>query len=235
MYSVAVVAGVIATLPVHATRAASSTGRPHHHAAAQVADSPARSGLAPVLGSWGWWMVMVLAMMLPVVAPLARHIALRSLWARRQRAIAWFLLGYLAVWAVVGALLVGLLAAIRRPHPPPAMLVPILVAAAMWQVSRPRRRVLRRCETPRPAAVRAWAADRACVTAGWRAALRCTFTCGPAMLAMAITHNPLLMGSLLALLLSERARGPNPDRRAGRPHEALGLLACAAVVALLAR
>jgi predicted metal-binding membrane protein len=173
-------------------------------------------------------------MMLPVIAPQARRVALRSLWHRRHRAIVWFLVGYLVVWAAIGAVLVRVLAAIGGRHLAAPVLVVVLVVAALWQVSRPRRRVLRRCEAPRPAAPRSWAADHACVTTGWRAGLRCAVTCGPAMLAMAISHNPLLMSGLLVLLLSERARGPNPDRRAGRPREAWGLLACAATVAVLA-
>jgi hypothetical protein len=54
------------------------------------------------------------------------------------------------------------------------------------------------------------------------------------MLAMAVGHGLLLMGALLALLLSERARGPNPDRRAGRPLEAWCLVAFACVAGVAA-
>jgi hypothetical protein len=61
---------------------------------------------------------------------------------------------------------------------------------------------------------------------------RCMFTCGPVMLAMAVGHSLLLMCGLLALLLSERARGPNPERRAGRPLEAWWLVAFAAAAGI---
>jgi hypothetical protein len=183
-------------------------------------------GTGSVAGAWGAWLLMVLATMVPIVAPQARRVALRSLWARRHRAIAGFLAGYLALWAVLGVAVVP--AALGPPSVTAA--VAVLVAGAAWQVAPPRRRVLLRCGSARPAAVRGWAADRACLAAGWRAGGRCVVTCGPAMLAMALADSLLLMVGLLAVLLHERSRGPNPDRRAGAAVQAWGFLACAAVL-----
>jgi hypothetical protein len=188
-----------------------------------------RGGSGSVAAAWGAWLLMVLATMLPVVAPQARRVALRSLWARRHRAIAGFLAGYLGLWGVLGAAVVGALDALGPP--PVTTAVAVLVAGAAWQVAPPRRRVLLRCGSARAAPVRGWAADRACLTAGWRAGGRCVVTCGPAMLAMALAHGLLLMVGLLVVLLHERARGPNPDRRAGAAVQAWGFLACAALVA----
>jgi hypothetical protein len=54
------------------------------------------------------------------------------------------------------------------------------------------------------------------------------------MVAMALSHSLLLMAGVLAVLLSERARGANPVRRAGRPHEALVLGGFAVVAAVAA-
>jgi Predicted metal-binding integral membrane protein (DUF2182) len=192
-------------------------------AAAGPAHHPAGGG-----AGWSGWMLMTLATMLPVVAPQVRRVALRSLWRRRHRAVTGFLAGYLALWGAVGVGVVGLLAVVP---PPPGAVVAVLVAGAAWQVTPVRRRVLGRCGSTRPAPVRGWAADRACVAAGWRAGGRCLVTCGPAMLAMALGHSLLLMLGLLALLLDERARGPNPHRRAGAAVQAWGFLACAAVLA----
>ena len=187
------------------------------------------SGPGSVADAWGAWLLMVLATMLPLVAPQARRVALRSLWARRHRAIAGFVAGYVALWAVLGAAVVAVLTALGPPPVPTA--VAVLVAGAAWQVAPTRRRVLLRCGSARPAPVRGWAADRACVAAGWRAGGRCVVTCGPAMLAMALVHSLLLMAALLVVLLHERSRGPNPDRRAGTAVGAAGFLACAALVA----
>jgi len=52
------------------------------------------------------------------------------------------------------------------------------------------------------------------------------------MLAMALSHNLLLMAGLLTVMLSERARGPNPMRRAGRPIEAWVLVGFALTAAV---
>ena len=125
-----------------------------------------------VAGAWPMWGAMVVAMMLPVVAPAARQVALRSLWHRRHRALAGFVLGYLAVWLAVGGVFV---AVVRVP------LAIVLLAAALWQVAPARRRAMRRCGALPPCALR----DRDCVEAGVRLGGRCVFTCAPVMAAMA--------------------------------------------------
>ena len=61
------------------------------------------------LSAWEHWALMVAAMMLPVVAPQVRRVAMRSLWSRRHRAAVSFVAGYVAVWLVLGA---GLVAAV---------------------------------------------------------------------------------------------------------------------------
>ena len=195
----------------------------HHHAVARDTSMPART----LLADWQHWGVMVLAMMLPVVAPSARRVAMRSLWHRRHRAMASFVLGYLAVWFAVGAVVV---AAFAVAGTPPWVLAAVLLVAAVWQVAPPRRRVMRRCGVVAPCAV----SDRGCAEAGLRTGARCAFTCGPVMAAMAVSHGLLLMSALFCVLLSERARGPNPAKRAGRPLEAWCLTGFAAVAALAA-
>lgn len=187
------------------------------------------------LAAWSGWMLMVLAMMLPVIAPDARRIAMRSLWRRRHRAMVGYLCGYLAVWAVVGLVIVGVLHVAHQPHPPAGVTVAALLGAARWQTSGPRRRVMRRCGLTRLGAAQGTAADRDCAAAGLVAGLRCTVTCGPVMLTMALGHHySALMVGLLVLLLSERARGPNPERRAGRPLEAWCLVGVAVLLTFAA-
>ncbi|HEX2125206.1 MAG TPA: DUF2182 domain-containing protein [Thermoleophilaceae bacterium] len=232
LYALAACAGLALALGIVAPDAAPADHAHHQHQHHHHA--PTTTPLGSWLVEWRGWIVMVLAMMLPIVAPHARRIAMRSLWHRRHRAIASFLAGYLAVWLSVGAILVGVLVAVGGTQPGPALLAAALLAAAAWQVARPRRRVMRRCGTLRPGAARGWQADRDCTEAGVRIGLRCTFTCGPAMLAMAVGHSLALMAGLLALLLTERARGPNPELRAGRPLEAWCLVAFAAVAGLVA-
>jgi predicted metal-binding membrane protein len=233
LYVISVLGGLGVIVPVVA--AGPSSAHAHHHASPRSSAAPATalSDAGSWLAEWRHWILMVLAMMVPVVAPYARRVALRSLWRRRHRAMTWFLLGYLAVWFAIGAALSAVLVSHGRAHA--WAVVPItLLGAAAWQISPPRRRALRRCGSLPPGVIRGWRADCDCATTGFRIGLRCAFVCGPVMLAMAVSHSLILMGGVFAMLLSERARGPNPDRRAGRPLEAWGLVTLAAVVAALA-
>ncbi len=182
------------------------------------------------------WFLMVLAMMVPLAAPQARLVALRSVWQRRHRSAALFAVGLIAVWIAVGALLTGLVA--LADASPPAWLPPaLLVLAAGWQVSAPRRRLLRRCGSVRLRAADGPAADLDCARVGVRAGVLCVAGCGVAMLPMAVTpmgpDGLLLMAGVLAILWWERASGPNPATRAGRPHEAVALVVLAGVLALV--
>ncbi len=178
---------------------------------------------------WGHWVLMVLGMMLPVAAPHVRFVAMRSIWSRRHRAGVVFLLGYVLVWLVAGAVLLMMLVALGMEHVDASWLVGILLVAALWQVSGPRKRVLRRCGVLRLGAAAGIAADLNCARAGLRSGLRCMVTCWPAMLAMAVSHNLFLMAGLLAVMLTERARGANPVHRAGRPQEVWALAGFALV------
>jgi hypothetical protein len=190
-----------------------------HHAMSQTPDL--QGPWASWLSAWEHWALMVTAMMLPVVAPQARRVATRSLWTRRHRAAVSFALAYVAVWLVLGAGLVAVVLALGGQEQLAPWLAVVLLLAAGWQVSGPRRRMLRRCASLRLGAAQGVAADLDCARAGLRSGLRCVFTCGPLMVAMALSHSLLLMAGVLVVLLGERARGANPLRRAGRPREAL--------------
>jgi predicted metal-binding membrane protein len=227
LYVVALLGGVGVVVPHVAGSSPVSQSRDegHHHAPAP--------DIGGWLGEWRHWSLMVVAMMIPVAAPYARRVALGSLWSCRQRATAWFVVGYLSVWLAVGAVLAAVLARFDRASAWPVTAIALLGAAA-WQVCPPRRRVLRRCRSLAMGAVKGWRADRDCASLGLRVGLRCAFVCGPVMLAMAVGQSVILMGGIFALLLTERARGPNPHRRAGRPLEAWCLVTLAAVVAAVA-
>ena len=192
-----------------------------------------QSPWASWLSAWEHWALMVAAMMLPVVAPQVRRVATRSLWSRRHRAAVSFVLGYVVVWLVVGA---GLVAVVARPRRPGTAGALAGRGPARWR--RAGRSpvhdgaMLRRCASLRLGAATGLAADLDCARAGLRSGLRCVFTCGPLMVAMALSHSLLLMAGVLVVLLSERARGANPLRRAGRPHEALVIGGFAVVAAV---
>ena len=184
--------------------------------------------------AWSHWVLMVLAMMLLVAAPQVRTVALRSVRSRRHRSAGAYVLGYVALWVVVGAVLVAGLVALGVGHHGMHLLPVALLLAAAWQVSVPRRRVVRRCSSLRLGTSTRLAADIDCARAGVRSALRCGVECWPVMLAMALSHSLLLMAGLTVVLLTERMRGPNAVRRAGRPLEAWVLAGFALVAALVA-
>ena len=210
------------------------TAAGHHMHPGMTMPAGSASFAASWAGAWSHWALMVAAMMLPVLAPQARTVALRSVWTRRQRSAAVFVLGYAAVWVVAGAALLAALVALDV-HPLGAgWLVGILLVAAVWQVSKPRKRVLRRCASLRLVAPNGWPADANCARVGVRSGVRCLATCGPLMLAMVASHSLPLMAALLVVMLSERSRGPDPLRRVGRPLEAWALVGIAVVAGLVA-
>jgi predicted metal-binding membrane protein len=183
---------------------------------------------------WVWWVVMVMAMMLPVAAPSAARLAFDSLWRRRHLAMLEYLIGYLAIWAVFG---VGAIWAVFKIWPagaPWVVVVAVLLAAALWQVTRLRKRLLRRCGGRTFVNVYGWRADRDCVLAGCTYGRRCALICAPVMGVMALEHSAILMVAITGLLLSERAPGPNPADRPGRPLEAICLAGLAVLVGGLA-
>jgi predicted metal-binding membrane protein len=231
------VGGAAALLLVAGTLASPDAGAAagHHVHEGHHARGPSPDVQGPWaswLSAWEHWALMVAAMMLPVIAPQVRRVSTRSLWSRHHRAAVGFVLGYLVVWLVLGAGLVAVVLALGGQEQLAPWLAVVLLLAAGWQVSGPRRRVLRRCASLRLGAATGPAADLDCARAGLRSGVRCMFTCGPLMVTMVLSHSLLLMAGVLVVLLSERARGANPLRRAGRPHEALVLGGFAVVAAV---
>jgi predicted metal-binding membrane protein len=237
MYVVAATAGALVVAD-HLGGAGTTHGSTHgsmhggHHAAHGV---PLEEGVT-VGAAAGHWTLMVLAMMLPMAAPQARLVALRSVWVRRHRAAVVFALGYVAVWSAVGLPVVVAVAA--SPVAPPAWLGPTLLGlAALWQVSPWRRRTLRRCGAVRLGSPRGSSADRNCLDVGARAGGVCVVGCGPAMLPMAV--QPMapwslpVMAGVLVVMLAERASGPDPARRMGRRGPAVALAGIAVAAALV--
>lgn len=207
-------------------------GSMHAAHAMHGADAPAggmgEMSYPALLGSW---VLMVLALMLPLVRKQARWLAFRSLRARRQQAVAVFTGTYVVVWVAAGAVAIALLEPVRGEL---AAVAVALAMAAWWQRAPARRRLLRRCAVQRAPAVHGLRALADQGRAGLRAGSRCVGTCWALMLPMAIVHHPALMVGAALLLVSERRRGPNPETRGARRLEALWLGAAAVVAAGLA-
>jgi predicted metal-binding integral membrane protein DUF2182 len=167
------------------------------------------------------WMVMTVAMMLPLVVGPIRFAAKRSLWRRRHRAIAGFLLSYLGCWLLVGV-------PVAFINPGPLLAAAAFVASAAWNLMRYRRLALATCHWTMPLAPYGWRADRDCVLYGWRIGTSCALSCYPLMLACALSSHALpvmIFGMAVGII----------ERYTYRPDQRLlsGALLAAAVISFL--
>ena len=174
----------------------SSASHGHHHHA-----GPARLGTIDALRPAGDWMLMIAAMMLPLCVASIRATADRSLWRRRHRAIATWLIGYLSVWLVVGVAfsLVAALPLFDAVSRSSTVALLVFVLAAAWQMSPLRARALRQCHRSEPLAPAGWRATRDCVRYGWTTGRHCAITCGALMLGcLLLGHDALGLIAMIA-------------------------------------
>lgn len=157
-------------------------------------------GAAPgFLQSAALWIVMATAMMVPTALVPARFIALNGTWSRRQRGPLLFAAAYLTVWSAAG---VVVFAAIRSLGPDTASLwtlSAVLAAAAGWESTRWKRRLLLGCHWLRAIPPTGRKADRACVAEGVRNGLTCVGACGPMMVSMAVAPHEAAIWLMIPL------------------------------------
>jgi hypothetical protein len=195
----------------------------------------ANGGAITMSAGRSYWMflLMVVAMMVPLTIPSLRTVAARSVWRRRHVAVAEFLLGFLGVWLVEGAVLVlALRVAVLGGvlHLGTTAVALCLLAAAGWQFTSFKRRALNRHHRSRPLAPHGRRADWHCLRYGSEIAVPCLVSCSLMMTAMLMDMGLFLpMLAMTVLLGVERFRYRPPRRTV-----ALGLAALAvALVALL--
>jgi predicted metal-binding membrane protein len=140
------------------------------------------------------WLMMVIAMMLPLAAGSLRLTALASLWCRRDRAMAGFVVGFLGPWLLAGTGVAAVHVQFGRAVPDDA--VPWLVCtafacAAIWQLGPVKRRALVNCHQLLPLAPRGWRADRDCLRFGWTIGTACLTSCWLLMLACVLAGHEL--------------------------------------------
>jgi hypothetical protein len=156
--------------------------------------------------------VMLAAMMLPLALANVRYVAFSSLWRRRHRAMAAFLVGYLCCWALVQTAIQGTL----------GFFAPLLgytlvaglatVTAVLWELTPGMKRRLRRCGLTVSLAPRGWRADTECAKYGVITGLGCVTTCWALMVAVAaFSHSVLVMAVVFGVQVSNRyQRRPSP-------------------------
>ncbi len=195
----------------------------HRHA-------PAGSAPIAALGAHlGHWMLMVVAMMLPLVFDPVRTVWSRSFRQRRGRAVCGFVVGYLSLWAATGLAVSTVLAVASSVGPSPSTLAAVLfLLAAAWQGSRGKKRSLVACHATAPLAPRGMRADWHCVRYGLQIGSACAASCGLLMAACAATgHHLGVMLVCFWIALAERlAYRPSP-RLLAAAGAGLGLAALA--------
>jgi hypothetical protein len=201
-------------------------------------------------GAWGWiaarwwgsshghrlsvvdWMLMVAAMMLPLVFAHLQLVAGRSLWPRRQRAMAAFLCGYAAVSLLTGMALVAIVTvadAVGYAVGTTPMLATAFALAAAWQVVPLKRRALTACHRTMPLAPRGWRAHRDCLRYGWTIGGNCLVSCAGLMLACVLAGH-----SLPAMLTASAVAGAERVSARADARTTSAALALAAAAQLLA-
>lgn len=198
-------------------------------AAAWIAVNGGRADLMDVgAGSFvAAWTVMMAAMMLPSMVPAAR--ALRQFSADRP-AVLPFTAGYLSVWAAVGLVTAGVLAAVGARD---LMLggygvtAAILVAAAVYEGTPAKHACLRRCRNPIGLIVRHWrpgpsgAARLGLVNGAW-----CTGCCW-ALMAVLFALGAMSIGWMLVVAGMVAVEKLLPWRRLATVAVTVSLLALA--------
>jgi hypothetical protein len=161
---------------------------------------------APTMGGWT---LMVATMMLPLTIGPLRAVAERSLWRRRQRAIAEYLVGFLAVWLLAGVALVILRTALAMLGWPSVRasvwaLPAGLGLAAVWQLTPYKRRALRACHRAAPLAPSGARAVRDCVRYGVSGARSCLVSCGIVMAGLTLGRaSPATMLLVAGVVVAE--------------------------------
>ena len=181
--------------------------------AATLHSHAGRTGPGGSGGSGAFWLIaMVLAMMLPLVIASVRHVAFSSLWGRRHRAIFAFLTGYVALWMLVLAVIVGARDLATSFVGWTAVAAATTVAASLWEFTPGKRRRLHRCLRTVPLAPQGWRAERDCAWFGVTTGVNCVATCW-ALMAVCVTfsHSVPIMLTVFAIQLSGRyQRRPSP-------------------------
>jgi hypothetical protein len=150
-----------------------------------------------------YWMLMVAAMMLPLSLDTVRLTAARSLWNRRHRAIAGFLIGYFAPWFALG-IAVGSLRAAAWTHLYAASAAAFALAA-LWQITPIYSNSLIACHRRPILSPLGWRADMSAISYGWNVGVPCLTSCWPLMVACAFTgHDLVAMIGGMALGVCER-------------------------------
>lgn len=156
------------------------------------------------------WLLMVVAMMLPLVGDQVRFVAFKSYRFRRHRAIAGFLVGYLLVWGLAGVPVAALRGTLWARDP--FVVAGAFGAAALWALLPMVRSAHAAHHRTAPLVPTGWRADLSSFGHGVTISVPCVVTCWPLMIACALTgHSAIAMvGGAAIGWVQRRAFWPRP-------------------------
>jgi predicted metal-binding membrane protein len=149
--------------------------------------------------------LMALAMMVPTAMPAVQHAARTSLYWRRRRAAAEFLVVFLILWTAFSVLALGPLVS-WLPAGSRFALPVALVAAALWQLTPLKLRALRACHRSRPLPPRGWRASAGVADFALHNGAACLASCWAMMAAAAVSGagRLLWMAAITAVMTVEK-------------------------------
>jgi len=154
------------------------------------------SRIDPAPSAMAGWTLMLAAMMTPVVAAPIGHVRTRSFARRRSRAVALFVIGYVAVWLAAAFALFPLSTMAHTLAPGSGM--PFALAAFVavaWQCSPLKQRALNRCHARRELAAFGVGADLDAIRFGATHGFWCVASCW----AMMLLPSTLPLGHIAAM------------------------------------
>lgn len=159
------------------------------------------------------WMLMIVAMMLPMSVPALAHVRRSTFAHGRWRAMALFLAGYGAIWLMAGWAMKALEMLVRSATT--SLYLPALgagVLALVWQASPAKQCCLNRCHVHRPLAAFGWRAALDALRLGLRHGAWCVASCSPLMLLLLLLPQGHVVGMMAAsvFMFAERLDPPRP-------------------------
>lgn len=159
------------------------------------------------------WALMLVAMMSPTLIAPVRHVIERSFRRRRARSVAFFVVGYAAIWMAAGVVLLAAVLMLNLLVPQsylPAVGVGII--ALVWQCSPIKQRCLNRGHNHRELAAFGIAADLDALRFGVTHGVWCVVSCWALMLfPMLLAQGHFAAMALVTYLMtSERLEQPKP-------------------------
>jgi predicted metal-binding membrane protein len=134
------------------------------------------------------WVLMVVAMMVPVSLRAVGYVGLNSIRGRRIRAMSLYLAVYVGAWSVFGLVVLGVEQLLRAKVAIDgrSLLTVALAAAAGWQLTRFKLRALYACGRTVPLPPVGLRADAGCARFALVHAARCMRSCWALMVAMTL-------------------------------------------------